>query len=160
MQWKIFLLFGLLISSHLDGATQQKFDKAFFYNVMASGDTVAINKEIKIVQESSLNNKEGYVGALLMKKASFVVKAKKKLKYFKEGGIKLETALRADSNNTEFHFLRLAIQEHAPKIIKYHSDLEKDKLFIQKNFKSLSSPVQNAILDYCKNSKVIHAEDF
>lgn len=138
---------------------QQKFDKAAFYTVMSTGKLDDIESEIPIVQASSTENKEGYEGALLMKKAGMVGKPKQKLAFFKEGRIKLETAILADNNNTEFHFLRLAIEEHAPKIVKYRSDIEKDKMIIQKNFKSLSPVVQHAITDYCKNSKVLHAED-
>jgi len=66
----------------------------------------------------------------------------------------------ADNDNTEYHFLRLAIEENAPKIVKYHADIENDKLFVQKNFKNLPRSVQHAILDYCKKSKVLHTEDF
>ena len=161
-QWAIFLfsVFLLTWGFQKTSSAQQKFNKSVFYTVIASEDTDAINKEINLVSEILLNHKEGYEGALLMKKAGLVVMAKKKLKFFKEGRIKLETALLADSDNTEFHFLRLAIQEHAPKIVKYHSSLGNDKLFLQRNFKSLSTEVQHAILDYCKNSKIIHAEDF
>ncbi len=161
VKWKIVLVttiifaFGFLKTS----AAQQKFDKAAFYNVMSSGDIEAINSEIDIVKNASENNKEGYEGALLMKKAGFPGNAHKKLKLFKEGRIKLESALLADNENTEFHFLRLAIEENAPKIVKYHADIEQDKLFVQKNFKNLPPSVQHAILDYCKKSKILHAED-
>ena len=95
-----------------------------------------------------------------MKKAGLMKKPKDKLKSFKQGRIKLETALMADNDNTEFHFLRLAIEEHAPKIVKYHVDIEKDKALVIKNFKNLSPAVQHAILDYCENSKVLHKEEF
>jgi len=87
-------------------------------------------------------------------------KPKDRLKFFKQGRIKLEIALLADNDNVEFHFLRLAIEEHAPKIVKYHSDIAKDKALVIKNFKNLSPAVQHAILDYCSNSKVLHKEDF
>jgi hypothetical protein len=162
IRFKIVLIFAFLMSPGFlkTVAAQQKFEKAIFYSVMASGDIDAINNEIAIVQDASLKNKEGYDGALLMRKAGLVRKPREKLKLFKEGRIKMETALLADNENTEFHFLRLAIEEHAPKIVKYHADIENDKLFIQKNFKSLSPVVQRAILDYCKNSKVLHADSF
>ncbi len=139
---------------------QQKFDESILYRVMSSGDTNEINNEMKIVEMSSLTNKDGYDGALLMKKAGMVTNVKEKLKLFKGGRIKMETALHADNGNTGFHFLRLAIQEHAPKVVNYNADIETDKIFIQKKFKSLSPVIQRAILDYCKNSKVLRSEDF
>ena len=161
IKWKIVLVSTILFVAGFlkTGVAQQKFDKTAFYNVMSSGDMEAINSEIDIVKNASPDNKEGYEGALLMKKAGFPANAHKKLKLFKEGRIKLESALLADNENTEFHFLRLAIEENAPKIVKYHADIETDKLFVQKNFKNLPPTVQHAILDYCKKSKVLHAED-
>ncbi|HEY2581289.1 MAG TPA: hypothetical protein VGI43_05765 [Mucilaginibacter sp.] len=137
----------------------QKFEKATFYSVMASGDVDDIDKQLAILENSSINEKEGYEGALFMKKASFGKKAKDKLNLFKKGRISLETAMAANNENIEFHFLRLAIEEHAPKTVKYSADIEKDKSLVIKNFKTLSPSVQNAIKDYCKTSKVLHIED-
>jgi len=138
---------------------QQKFEKAAFYLVMKSGDIAAIDNEIQNLSTAPEKERDGYTGALLMKKASLLKKNKDKLKSFKEGRIKLETALMADPDNTEFRFLRLTIEEHAPRIVKYRSDIEKDKAFVIKNFKSLSPAVQHAILDYCSTSKVLHKEE-
>jgi hypothetical protein len=159
---KAILTIVLLVSISFakPGYAQQKFEKAAFYEVMDTGDVVALDNQIEIVKASSLTNKEGYEGALLMRKAGKVRGPKKKLGFFKEGRIKLETAILADADNTEFRFLRLAIEENAPKIVKYRNDIEKDKLVIQKNFKTLPQSVQHAIINYCKKSKVLHAEDF
>ncbi|MDB5130124.1 hypothetical protein [Mucilaginibacter sp.] len=160
-KWKATFAAVLLLSIGFTktGQAQQKFEKKEFYEVMSAGETDAINKQIEIVKTSDLANKEGYEGALLMRKAGKVHVPKKKLGFFKEGRIKLETAIIADAENTEFRFLRLAIEENAPKIVKYHNDIEKDKLFIQKNFKNQPQSVQHAIIEYCKKSKVLHAED-
>ena len=64
-------------------------------------------------------------------------------------------ALEKDSTNTEYHFLRLMIQENAPKRLGYHAALEKDNLYIRKNFKTLSPALQQAILGYSKQSKIL-----
>ena len=154
------LLIFFLTAGFIPGASaQQKFEKAAFYNVMDNGDLDAINNEIETVKASSSPNKEGYEGALLMRKADKLPIPTQKLKYFKKGRIKLETALINDNDNAEYHFLRLAIEEHAPKIVKYHNDIEKDKAIVIKNFKNLPEPVQQAIRDYSKKSKVLRAED-
>jgi hypothetical protein len=155
----LFLLFLIAPGFINTVAAQQTFEKAAFYNVMSSGDIDAVTNELSIVRSSSINNKEGYEGALLMRQAGLVSRPKKKLDLFKEGRIKLETAIQADADYTEFHFLRLAVEEHAPKIVKYHADIETDKAIVIKNFKTLSPAVQHAILDYCKNSKLLRAED-
>ncbi|MDB5116822.1 MAG: hypothetical protein JWQ79_2314 [Mucilaginibacter sp.] len=153
----LFMLAGVMVKA--DGL-EQKFEKSVFYSVMDSGNLEAINNEIDIVTASSSNEKEGYEGALLMRKAGLVSRPAEKLKLFKAGRIKLETALLNNKDNAEFHFLRFAIQEHAPKIVKYRTDLEADKQFILKTYKNLSPVVQHAIIDYTKNSKLLHAQDF
>ncbi|MEP6611260.1 MAG: hypothetical protein ABJA76_05230 [Mucilaginibacter sp.] len=158
-KWKTLFVFLLIVGFAKTTLAQQKFEKAEFYKVMDEGDLAAINNQIDVVQASSSPYKEGYEGALLMRKAGKVPVPAQKLKFFKAGRIKLETALLADNDNTEYHFLRLAIEEHAPKIVKYHFDIEKDKAIVLKNFKSLPQSVQKAIIDYCKNSKVLHAEE-
>ena len=158
-KWKTLFVFLLIAGLAKTTLAQQKFEKAEFYKVMDSGDLTAINSQIEIVQGSSSPYKEGYEGALLMRKAGKVPVPAQKLKFFKAGRIKLETAMLADNDNTEYHFLRLAIEEHAPKIVKYHFDIEKDKAIVLKNFKSLQQSVQKAIIDYCKNSKVLRAEE-
>lgn len=160
-KWKMAYIAVFLITAGFfqRSSAQQKFEKSVFYNVMATGDIAAVENELSILQDASTPNKEGYEGALLMKKAGLVKGAKTKLDLFKSGRIKLETAILADSTNTEFHFLRLAIEEHAPSIVRYRSDIKKDKEIVLKNYNNLSPTVQHAIMDYTKNSKVLHAED-
>ena len=138
----------------------QTFDKSSFYIVMASGSAEDINVELTKVAATSIPEKEAYEGALLMKKAGLVKKAADKLKIFKAGYILLESALKNDSTNGEYHFLRLTIQEHAPRTARYYKDLKKDSLYIQNTFKDLSPVVQKAIIDYSKNSKILRPDEF
>ena len=162
MRGIIVFVLGFLMTTGLANGKilPQKFDKAAFYEVMKTDDKAAVDNELELVKDAPAKERDGYEGALLMKKAGLLKRPKERLSFFKQGRIKLETAILADNDNTEFHFLRLAIEEHAPKIVKYHSDIEKDKAIVLKNFKNLSPAVQHAILDYCKNSKVLHKEDF
>lgn len=161
---RLLLIISLLVLPGLmtKSIAQQRlrFDKEEFYNVMSTGDVNAIDNELVVVTGYATTNKEGYEGALLLKKADLIRGARKKLDLFKAGRIKLETAINNNPDNVEDHFLRLAIEEHAPKIVKYHSDIEADKAIVKREFKNLSPVVQHAILDYCKKSKVLHAEDF
>ena len=84
---------------------------------------------------------------------------KKKLDLFKEGHKKLEAALNKDSSNTEFRFLRLMIQEHAPGLLGYKRELEKDRLYIKNNFKKLPPVLQDAVISYSKESKILKPGD-
>lgn len=141
------------------GFGQQDFDRSAFYTALASANADGINRELTLLGAASIREKEAYEGALLMKKAGLVAIPAEKLKFFKAGRFKLESSLKKDSTNGEYHFLRLTIQEHAPRIVKYAADLEKDSQYIQLTYKSLSPVVQHAIIDYCKQSKILHAED-
>jgi hypothetical protein len=137
----------------------EEFAKSALYMVLVSGNVDRINAELAVITTVSIKEKEAYQGALLMKKAGLVSRPADKLKFFKLGRIKLETALLKDSSNGEYHFLRLAVQEHAPRIVKYYTDQEKDVQSIRHTFKTLSPPVQQAIIDYSKTSKILHPED-
>ncbi len=149
----LLLIFSVLMLHA--GSPKYAFDKAAFYNAMASGSLKDIDAQLTIINTSSINEKEAYEGSLLMKKAGLVTKAKEKLSLFKAGRAKLEASIKKNSTNTEFVFLRLIIQEHAPKMVKYDDDIEKDSLQVRTNYKNLSPVVQQAIIDYSKKSKVL-----
>jgi len=157
----LFFLFFIFSGLNLKAKNApQTTDKLKFYSAMASGKIDDINDEIATISSSETSYKEGYLGALLMRKAGLLKVPAEKLKYFKRGRTKLETALLGDSDNAEYHFLRLTIQEHAPKIVKYHDQLETDKEFIKKSFKNLPPVVQQAIINYSMSSKALNPQDF
>lgn len=148
----LFLFFAINAKAHPPKAG---FDKSAFYSAMAANDMNSINTQLNAVKASSINEKEAYEGALLMKKAGLVTKAKEKLSLFKQGRLKLEAAIKKDKDNAEFSFLRLIIQEHAPKIVEYRNNIDTDVSTIRSNFKTLPTVVQQAINDYTKKSKVL-----
>lgn len=154
---KIFinLLFLLSVLTVQGNSQKAGFDKSAFYSAMAANDLDQINTQLHILKNVMISEKEAYEGALLMKKAGLVTKAKEKLSLFKAGRLKLEASIKKDNGNTEFFFLRLIIQEHAPKAVDYRKDLEKDVSAIRSNFKTLPQVVQQAIHDYSKKSKLL-----
>lgn len=133
----------------------QHFDKPAFYQAMATSNVEIVDNELIAITYAPKKDQEAYEGALLMKKAGLAANSKNKLNLFKSGRNKLETVLAKDSTNAEWRFLRLMIQEHAPKILNYRREIDKDSQFISKSFKSLSPVVQQAVLDYSKKSKVL-----
>ena len=151
----ISLLFLTSIVFVKANTTGQGFDKAGFYAAMSSEKMDEINTQLAIIKGSSINEKEAYEGALLMKKAGLASSAKEKLSLFKAGRSKLESSISKDVNNTEYRFLRVIIQEHAPRIVKYRSELDEDSKLVQINFKNLPQFLQQVIIDYSKKSKVI-----
>ncbi|HMK27763.1 MAG TPA: hypothetical protein VK483_17150 [Chitinophagaceae bacterium] len=152
----VFCLFLISSFAVVQGRSQNKsFDKATFYKILKSGKAEEIDAQINLVKGSPINEKEAYEGALLMKRSDLFAKAKDKLNMFKSGRSKLESSIAKNSDNTEYRFLRLIIQEHAPKIVKYRNELEKDSKWIRSKFNSLSTFLQQLIIDYSKESKVL-----
>jgi hypothetical protein len=157
----IFVLFFIFsITAIRSKNLIQSFDRQDFYAVMKSGKIERVNEELAELSSSAISEKEAYGGALMMRKAGLVKLPSQKLKLFKKGRIKLETALMNDNKNGEYHFLRLIIEEHSPKIVKYSADIETDKEYIKKSFKGLLPVVQQAIIDYSKNSNILSPQDF
>ena len=74
-----------------------------------------------------------------------------------QGDLQAVELCRADvlKSNTEFNFLRLIIQEHAPKAVDYRKNIDNDVALIRSGYKTLSPTVQQAINDYSKKSKVL-----
>lgn len=91
-----------------------------------------------------------------MKKSDFQKDVKIKVATFKEGAALLEKEIALDSTNVEYRFIRLIIQEKAPKILKYNLNLEEDKNFIIQNYKNSSVSLKEEILKYSKISNILN----
>jgi hypothetical protein len=159
MKHKLLLILFFVVC-RLSVYANDGFDKAIYYKAIASNDILQIENQLPALEKSSLPEKEGYKGALLMKKAALIARPVDKLTSFKAGHTLLENALKKDNGNIEWHLLRLIIQEHAPRILNYYHDIDKDALFLKKQFKHSEPLIQQMILDYCKQSKVITIKDF
>jgi hypothetical protein len=140
-------------------AQQPGFEKTPFYQAMKSNDAGAVEKQLAVLKTADAAQLIAFQGALLMKLAGIVGGLKKKLDLFKSGHSLLEGVLQKDSSNTEYRFLRLMIQEHAPRILGYRDEIAKDKEYIKNNYRKLPPVVQDAIVDYSKESKVLKVEE-
>ena len=152
----LYVLFG---SAAPAGPLFQNFDKAGFYSTLASGRLAEIDSELSILEVGSGWKTEAFVGALEMRKAGFLRRAKEKLSTFRLGATRLERALARDSGNAEYHFLRLMIQEHAPKVLHYDRDREADSRIVVRAFPDLPPVLQKAVRNYCAHSRLIHERD-
>jgi hypothetical protein len=146
----------------VDAGAQDKssLDKSVFYRSMAANKSNEVDAELKSLASLDFPGKDAYVGALMMKRASFAGIPAKKLSLFKSGHKQLEAAIKRDKDNAEYRFLRLLVQENAPGMLGYKTDLKNDSEYIRKSFKELEKPVQDAIAAYSKKSKVLKPEDF
>ncbi len=114
-----------------------------------------MNNQLTELKTAPVEIKDAFTGAMLMKKASFTGPPSTKLHLFREGHKMLEDAIKKEPDNAEFRFLRLIIQEHAPGILGYKNDLQKDSDMIRKSYKSLPEDVQQIMADYSKKSKFL-----
>ena len=138
----------------------QNFDVDAYYAVLKSGGLEEVDRELAGIEDLRSPGKEAYRGALRMKKAGLLKKPKDKLDEFKKGRTELETVIHFNGSNAEYRFLRLIIQEHAPKITKYHDQLKEDSEYLRSHYKDLPTVVQRVVKDYSKTSSVLHATDF
>lgn len=95
-----------------------------------------------------------YKGAVLTLNSKFTKGRTEKKEFFKEGVSLIETAIKQDSLNPEIRYLRLSVQENAPKFLGYHKNIEEDKQFLLGNYGNISSnELKKVVKEYILNSK-------
>lgn len=141
----ILVLLGLSLAPQLD--------RLSFYKAFESDSQSQMDKALtSLKNERPSQTRDAYTGALTMKKSQFMSTPKEKAEVFKEGREMLEAIIKKDPSNTEYRFLRLAIQENVPKILKYSGQIAEDKNHIVKNFKSLDVTLKKIIREYAEQS--------
>jgi hypothetical protein len=133
----------------------EEFNASAYYKAIQFDNLDEIDSQLLKIKEITSLDTEAYEGALLMKKAGLIKRPKDKMNLFKVGHQKLESAISKNKGNIEYRLLRLIIQEHAPKVVKYHSEIEEDCIIIRSNFKSLSLILQQIVFSYSKKSSVL-----
>lgn len=155
----VFLLTTLpsVLTTHKHAFNHQPFavNRSAFYKALEDHDKSMVNIQLEVLKSAPEGLKPAFIGAMLMKRAEFGGTAASKLHYFKEGRKMLESAIKADPENTEFRLLRLIIQEHAPNFLGYRNNVDQDGEYIRKSYKALPDEVQQAILHYSKKSKFL-----
>ena len=110
----------------------------------------AVLKKLEATKETSL--------VLAYRGASLQQSTKEKLSLFKQGRKLLENEILYHPANVEYRFLRLAVQEHCPKILHYSGQLDEDKKIIEDGFSKQEKVLQDIILDYASQSEVLSVE--
>lgn len=130
-----------------------QFSKNEFFKTMESGQQEAIfSLEKKLEGCSTSDDQQAYLGAITMKAAEFQKTAGEKLKKFKEGKNRLEKIIQLHPNNVEYRFLRLMIQENAPKILQYTTNIKEDVNKIKGNIDAVPKEIKDAIVNYARTS--------
>jgi len=132
------------------------FSKTEYFKVIQGKDAKAIQRYITTLEQTSVSSdRTAYLGALTMKSATLKETPKEKMEVFKKGKDMLEKAITDNKKNTEYRFLRLMIQENAPKILKYSSNIEEDCKWIKAHCSSCSSEIFQVIKNYAAQSVVL-----
>lgn len=157
----VSLLLAMFLSLHVNAQpTAAVFNRKAYYAAFTDNSIQPIEQQLNKITQSKLEEKDAFEGALMMKKAELIKGASQKLKEFNAGRKKLENVISLHPDNVEFRFLRLMIQEKAPKMLKYDKQLEEDRQYIVQHFRNTSKIVQQAIVDYSKSSKLLSPQDF
>ena len=150
----------LVLLLSVAGLAHAQIDKEVYYKALASGQEESIDKVLaKLDAEKSSSKINAYKGALTMKKAEFVKGVGGKVKIFKKGATLLEEQIKSNPGNTEYRFLRLTVQEHAPGILKYNKEIDADKQAVVSGYDKLDADLKSVIADYAKDSKVLKESD-
>jgi hypothetical protein len=128
-------------------------ERSAYYNALKSNSVSELSSMIENLEnEKSTPLNRAFKGALIAKKASFEKTAAAKIKLFKSGIELLENEISKSSKEIEYRFLRLAIQENCPKILKYNKNINEDVKMITAEYSTLNKALQKVILDYAKDS--------
>lgn len=149
--WVLVVLSAFLKVSDIRGT---------FFSAFSSGSVEKIDAAIAVCEKNADAMATAYRGALLMRKADLIRKGPgEKLKLFKEGHAELENLISAQPDNIELRFIRLCIQEKAPKVVRYRGQIQEDKALLIEHFSSLPQDVRNYVRDFAKTSEVLTLDE-
>ncbi|WP_320052572.1 hypothetical protein [uncultured Acetobacteroides sp.] len=157
----LLLLAALLPAiSALASSASSNIDRSGFYAAYSAASLDGINNLItKLENGSSSSESKAFLGALLMRKAGLIKGKREQLSLFKKGRLLLEKEIEEWPANAEYRFLRITIQEQAPKILGYNKNIEQDKKVLTRGFKELNSETRKAIATYAKKSPLLKDAD-
>ena len=152
-QIKTMKLLIFLTLSVFTFTTNAQLDRKAIYNALASDSKEIVQKQLSGVQSlKETSEVKAFKGALQMKAAQFEKTAKDKMSLFNAGKKILESEIKSNDGNVEYRFLRLLIQENAPKQLKYNGNIEDDVASIVLGYSKLKESTKTAIESYAKKS--------
>ena len=116
----------------------------------------AFHSKLQSVSNKDDNTLVAYKAASLTLMAKYAKGIKNKKIFFREGVFLLESLITKHPKDIELRFIRLTIQENAPKIVKYKKNISEDKSLI---INSLNNVKNKALKTYIK-SYVLESKAF
>ena len=144
-------LFLLITIFSLNANAQ--LDRKAIYNALAGDSKELVQKQLDGIENMKESSEvKAFKGALQMKAAQFQKTAKDKMTLFNSGKKVLESEIKSNDGNVEYRFLRLLIQENAPKQLKYNGNIEEDAAAVIVGYSKLKESAKTAVESYAKKS--------
>ena len=132
------------------------------YKDASSNVTIAhkLHEDLKEVDKHDNAVLYAYKGGVMTLMARHTKKKKDKKEFFKNGAEAIEFAVSKAPHKIEIRFIRLTVQESAPRFLKYHTNIEEDKQFIINNFEhTVSKELKVLIREYVMQSDAFSASE-
>lgn len=128
-----------------------------FYAVIAGNSVEQIDNLLDEIEISGDAWKDAniYKGALYARKAGLVKTPAERLELFKKGRLLIEQEISRDPSNAEYRFIRLIIQEHAPKAVRYQNNITEDAELVISKFDLLSNELKTEVIKYSRTSQFL-----
>ncbi len=156
----VLILTGQVRCLYAQDITNPKDSYGLFYTALTSDDISVVETQMRHVGKLDHKDTLAFSGAMKMKLAGLLKVPAEKLKLFRQGRQQLEKAIADDSLNVEYRFLRLIIQENSPPIMRYKSELEKDKSHILDNYNKIEAYLRLEIKKYSSTSLMLRESVF
>ncbi len=133
-------------------------------NFILASDSKEVSEKLYTALENITKESKpilvAYKGASATLKAKHSKTIKQKKEYFKKGVEYLEFSVEKAPKNIEIRCLRLSVQEHSPKILKYKSKIEEDKQFLIDHYKkNTNKAIKKFVKDYVAQSSLFDASE-
>lgn len=148
------IFIALLVTAFVDAQDLNQIRSDYPNAVESEEITSKLDAEFSSTAEPDKPVLLAYKGAVTTLVGKFAKGIGEKIRVFKQGVSLIEKAVAADPLNPEIRYIRMSVQENAPRILDYHNNIEEDKEFILKNYKNVSSKGSKDIIrDFVLNSK-------
>ncbi len=128
--------------------------------VISKSEAIVFYEKLQKVTKQDKKVFVAYKGAATTLIAKQQKSIKKKKELFKKGVALVEYAIQKEPNNIEIRFIRLSIQQNIPKFLKYHKQIEVDKIYILSNIKKIkSTDLKKYVTSYILQSKHFTEEE-
>ncbi len=141
---------GLMCWMLISAYGQTGINRDAFFSAMAGNSVPVMEQQLKALKSISTQEGEAFEGAMQMRRSATIAVPAKRLSLFRQGHKKLETAIGQSPENVEYRFLRLLVQENAPRSLGYNKNIHEDSRFIKDHYRSMPAVTRQHVAVYSK----------